>query len=124
MQIDANKPERMSVTSCHVALLIASNDSVLASPMLRKKSFGGNAGGTYPKFRLTPSTPTTSSDPASAPSMMSSWDSLIFLPTNFSGCGTRAMIFPSRSAINFEDDDEILVPGGDRRATPSPYRQI
>ena len=91
------------MTSSHVALLIAPNASLLASPMLKKKSFGDNAGGTYPKIRVTPSTPATSSYPTSAPSMMLSWDFLMLLPTNFSGCGTRAMIFPSRSAINIED---------------------
>src|ERR1700730_13994270 len=106
MQIDAHKPARIRVTSSHVALLIAANDSVFASQMLRKKSFGDNAGGRYPKIRVTPSTPATSSHPDSAPSMRSSWDFLMFLSMNFSSCGTRAMIFPTRSAINIEDVDD------------------
>ena len=33
-------------------------------PALRKKSFGGRAGGTKPKIRVAPSTPTASSHPA------------------------------------------------------------
>jgi len=92
IQIDPTRPARMSAPSRHVALLTAANASAFASPMLRKKSLGGKLDGTYPKIRVTPSTPVTSSHPASPPSMMASWDPLIFLPMNSSGCGSRAMM--------------------------------
>src|SRR5215813_4851133 len=100
-QIDAKRPARMSVMS-RLALLIAANDSAFDSPTLRKKSAGGKLDGTYPKIRVTPSTPVTSSHPASPPSMILSCDPLMFLPTYSSGRGSRAMMLPSRSASNFD----------------------
>ena len=85
-----------------VALSIAAKASALLWPALRKKSFGGRAGGTYPKIRVVPSTPTASSHPGWSPSMMASWDFLMFLPTRSSGWGSLAMMLPSRSAIKIE----------------------
>ena len=102
-QNDPKRPARMSAASHHVALLIAANELAFDSPMLKNKSFGGKADGTYPKIRGTPSMPVTSSHPASPPLMILSWDPLTFLPTNNSGYGSRAMMLPSRSAINFDD---------------------
>ena len=101
-QIAAKRLLRISKVPDRVALLIPANTSDFVCPTLRKKSLGGSAGGTYPKIRVTPSTPTASSHHASSSSMIFSWDFLMFFPMRLSEWGSRAMMLPSRSAIRIE----------------------
>ena len=101
--VAARRPNAINATPRAVALSIAAKASAFDWPALRKKSRGGNAGGTYPKIRVAPSTPTASSHPVLSPSMISAWPFRIFLPTSASGLGNREIMLPSRSAIRIEE---------------------